>query len=207
MTDTVRGNDLAPPAAPPAAPVPAQPGPPAPASRPRSDDAVSPFPLGAMLPGVFQADPFTQMFCSALDRVVAPVVATLDSMPAYLDPATAPPDMLAWLGSWVGLALEGDWPDDRRRVLVAAAAGLHARRGTRAAIEDAVRLATGLPPRLEESGGTSVALDPRARVPGEDEPFLVVVVPEAAGGIDETALRGLVALLVPAHVPWELRRR
>ncbi len=166
---------------------------------------VSAHPLAATLPAVFQEDPFTQRFCAALDRVLLPVLTVLDALPAYFDPATAPEDVVDWLGSWVGLTLDPAWPVDRRRALVAAAAALHAGRGTRAALEHAHRLATGADPQLRESGGTVGSGDPEAAVPGADEPFLEVRVPAAAlAGGGERALRTLLAMLVPAHVPWDL---
>ena len=51
-----------------------------------------PFPLGETLPAVYRDKEFTQLLCQGLDEVLAPVLATLDSLPAYLDPATAPGD-------------------------------------------------------------------------------------------------------------------
>ena len=51
-------------------------------------DLISPHPLGSTLPVVFREDDFTQRFCAGLDDVLAPVIATLDSLPAYFDPAT-----------------------------------------------------------------------------------------------------------------------
>ena len=171
-------------------------GPPAP---------VTPHPLGATLPAVYQEDAFAQRLCAALDLVLAPVITTLDALPAYLDPATAPEEMVAWLGSWVGLSLGDAWPAERRRSLVAHAAWLHAWRGTRTCLERAVELATGEPPQIVESGATAVSNDASAAMPGGDVPSLVVRVRrDALGGVDERSLRELLALLVPAHVPWEL---
>jgi phage tail-like protein len=190
-----------------------------PAARPAPDSAVvpvqvarrepadlpTPFPLAAMLPAVYQSDPFTVQLCAALDRVLAPVLAILDALPAYLDPATTPPAMVSWLGSWVGLALDAAWPEERRRALVGAAAQLHAQRGTRRGLEEAVRLATGAAPDVAESGSAVFALDPLVAAPGSDRPFLRITVREQdLGGAGDAPLRSLLALLVPAHVPWEL---
>jgi phage tail-like protein len=36
-----------------------------------------------------------------LHEVLAPVVATIDCLGAYLDPALTPEDFLRWLGGWV----------------------------------------------------------------------------------------------------------
>ncbi len=175
------------------------------AAGPQPKDLPTPFPLAAMLPAVYQADPFTLQLCAALDRVLGPVVATLDALPAYLDPATTPSDMVGWLGSWVGLALDDAWPEERRRALVGAAARLHAARGTRRGLEEAIGLATGSPADVAESGSAVFALDPRVDPPGSDRPFLRITVARAdLGAAGEQPLRSLLVLLVPAHVPWEL---
>jgi phage tail-like protein len=161
--------------------------------------------LGETLPGVYADDAFAQAVCAALDRVLAPVVTTLDSLPAYLDPRTAPQDVVDWLGSWVGLSLDGSWPPDRRRALVEGAGELHGRRGTPAGVVEGVRRALGVPPQLRESGAVATSPDPGAPVPGTGRPFLVVRLPRAAVPQElEEPLRGLVGLLVPAHVPWTL---
>ena len=64
---------------------------------------VSPHPLGATLPALYLDDVFAQNLCASLDEVLAPAISVLDCFPAYLDPRTAPPDMVDWLASWTGL--------------------------------------------------------------------------------------------------------
>ncbi len=59
-------------------------------------------PLGAQLPSVYAEDDFVQRFTAALDDILAPVLCTLDSLPAYFDPALAPADFLEYLAAWVG---------------------------------------------------------------------------------------------------------
>ena len=66
----------------------------------------SPHPFGLMLPGVYHGDAYTQAFCEALDTVLAPVLLTLDSIPAYFDPDLAPADFVEWLATWVGLEID-----------------------------------------------------------------------------------------------------
>ena len=70
---------------------------------------------------------FTQRWCSALDEVLAPIITTLDSLPAYLDPATAPEDLLPLAGRMDGH--RAGRPPERR-----AAAGTRADRGRAAAV-------------------------------------------------------------------------
>jgi phage tail-like protein len=168
---------------------------------------LSPHPLGRTLPALYQEDSLVQRLCAALDAVLAPDITLLDCFPAYLDPGTAPPDLLDWLAGWVGLSAIRDLPTPRRRDLVRRAARLHAWRGTPAAVKELVEAATGLPVQLEESGGTGWSVQAGAPLPGRDEPGLVVRISIGAARPDEAAVQQLIQLLtlvVPAHLPWRL---
>lgn len=106
------------------------------------------------LPAVFLSGPdggaFVQRLMALLDAATATVDNTLDALPALFDPmatpATVDRDALAWLASWLGLALEPVWSESVRRSLVAHAAYLFARRGTPAALRTALRIVLGLDP-------------------------------------------------------------
>ena len=115
----------------------------------------SPHPLGHTLPGLYAEDSFAQRLCQGLDEMLAPVLATLDCLPAYLDPGTTPADLLKWLAGWVGMADAAELPEARRRELVAEAAQLYVWRGTPATIMSIVELTTGQTPEIVESGGTT----------------------------------------------------
>ena len=112
--------------------------------------------LRGQLPGVFQAgpDPLAPALLQGLEEVLDPVVAVLEGLPAYFDPALATPGALALLEAWVGVRAADDWPEDRRRRTVAGAAAESRRRGTRSGVEHALSMAfPSLPLRLEETGG------------------------------------------------------
>lgn len=164
-----------------------------------------PHPIGATLPGVYQDDDLAQRLCAALDEVLAPVVVTLDGLPAYLHPALTPPDVLDWLAGWVGLPDAVAWPLDRRRMLVARAGELHAWRGTPYAVREIVELATGIVPEIVDSGGTGWSRAARSRVPYKGRAELVVQVFVPTGPApDVDLLTRLVALVAPAHLPWRV---
>jgi phage tail-like protein len=171
--------------------------------------SLSPHPLGATLPSLFADDSFAQQLCAALDEVIAPDIAVLDCFPAYLDPGTAPSDLLDWLLSWMGLAQARSLPLERRRTLLARAAQLHSWRGTPQAVREVVELATGLPVELEESGGTTWSRDAGGPLPGRARPELVVLVRaetvDGEHGVNEELLTRLLQLVVPAHLPWRLQ--
>lgn len=168
---------------------------------------ISPHPLGATLPMVYADDEMMQRLCAALDAVIAPDITLLDCFPAYLDPATAPPDLLDQLASWVGLAAARDLPLDRRRAVVARAAQLHASRGTATAIRELLQAATGFPVELDESGGSYWSRQTGAVLPGRDTPGLVIRIHTQGGRLAPRALQLLGRLIeqsVPAHLPWVL---
>jgi len=167
----------------------------------------TPHPLGATLPGLYQEDSLVQRLCAALDAVLAPDITLLDCFPAYLDPGTAPPDLLDWLAGWVGLSAIRDLPTPRRRDLIRRAARLHAWRGTPAAVKELVEAAVGLPVDLDESGAVGWSVDAGAPLPGRARPGLLVRVRTGTARPDRAAVEQLTQLLrlvVPAHLPWRL---
>jgi phage tail-like protein len=162
---------------------------------------VSPHPMGPTLPAIYQDDDFTQRFLGALDQVYAPIWSTLDNLEAYLDPRFAPDDFLAWLATWVGIALDESWDEDRRRLIVARAVDLYRMRGTAAALAGQVEIQTGGSVEIVENGASGWSVDPGGELPGSPEPLVVVRVrvpdPKA---IDANRLDALVASAKPAHV-------
>ncbi|NUS15857.1 MAG: phage tail protein [Streptomyces sp.] len=156
-------------------------------------------PLGGQLPAVYASDGFVQGFTAALDEVLAPVLCTLDNLPAYLDPALAPEDFAALLAAWLGTDPEAG----AGREAVAGTVRAHAVRGTCAGLAEEIRLAFGVEAEVSDgltSLASTTALTP---LPPAGPPHLTVRVrtprPEA---FDVRALRSLVARNRPAHVPF-----
>jgi phage tail-like protein len=168
-------------------------------------ELTSPHPLGAALPALYQEDAFAQAMLRALDSVVAPVFASLDSFDAYLDPGLTPDDFLTWLGSWVGMTIDETWSLERRRAAVRRAAELYRMRGTAAGLAEQVEIYTGGRVDIEENGGTAWSIDPGGELPGSPEPMVVVRVhvpdPKA---IDPLRLDALVGAAKPAHVEHQV---
>jgi len=123
----------------------------------------SPAPLAHGIPAVYrEPDPlpglpdasFVRRFTAALDAVLAPVFCTLDSLPAYFDPMTAPEHVLDWLAGWVGLELYERWPAALRRELIAGAVHRHHQRGTKTGLEKIIAIFVDAEQvTIEESGG------------------------------------------------------
>jgi phage tail-like protein len=182
------------------------------ADEPGAYTLVNPHPLAETLPGVYRdawmdeyrrtaREPFGTRFISALDDVLAPVLATLDSFEGYLDPTTTSEDFLAWLGEWVAASVDAGWSEDRRRAFVARAAELYRRRGTAEGLHDHVQIHTGGTVEIVENGASSWSAKPDGKLPGSPEPVVVVrVVVDDPDSIDRTKLEAIVHASKPAHV-------
>jgi phage tail-like protein len=163
-------------------------------------------PMGLSLPAVYVDDDFTQRLTQALDEVLAPVLLTLDCLAYYLDPQTAPPDVLEWLAGWVALALDDAWTLERRRKLVANAVDLHRWRGTKRGLAAHVRLLTGGEVDVVDSGGCTWSAQAQGSLPGSTRPSVEVQITGGRlAGVDDRWLRAVVAEALPAHVPVRIR--
>jgi phage tail-like protein len=162
----------------------------------------NPHPIGATLPGVYQEDSFGQRLCLVIDDLLAPIVASLDGFPAYLDPRTTASDLLGWLAGWVGVVIDTDQDPERQRDAVRSGVALHERRGTQQGLRDAVRAWFEVEPEIIETGGTAWSSVPGGELPGSPDPHLLVRlrVPDLAT-VDPAYLDTLVSTLKPAHVP------
>jgi phage tail-like protein len=179
-------------------------------------ELVNPHPLAESLPGVYRdawiderrrtaREPFGTRFISALDTVLAPVLATLDNLDAYLDAGTTPEDFLAWLGEWVAASVDAGWPEDRRRAFVGQAAELYRRRGTAVGLRDHVQIHTGGTVEIVENGASAWSAKPDGKLPGSPEPVVVIrVTVDDPDAIDRTKLEAMVHASKPAHVVHRL---
>jgi phage tail-like protein len=167
----------------------------------------SPHPIGSALPALYQQEPFVQRFVSGFDDALAPVFCTLDNFAAYLDPALAPADFLAWLGAWLGVALDESSSRSQQRRLLERAGDLYRWRGTTRGLSELIELTTGVVPEIVESGGVTWSAGPDQPASSPADPLLVVRVrmpAEAGDGVDRRRLEALVAAARPAHVPFRV---
>ncbi len=155
----------------------------------QSCELLSPLPLVDTMPGVYRSDPMTQALCSVFDGLLAPVFATLDGFPAYLDPATTPESLLDWLGAWIGLSFDGHVDAHRKRELVMSGVALLPWRGTTRSIRAAVNSVFDQEVEIVEPG------------PGEPPVLLVRLITDSPDGVDLTRLDAIVAAAKPAHLP------
>lgn len=165
------------------------------------------------LPAVYADDELAMRFLEELERTLDAVVALLDSLPAHLDPALAPDDLLELMGAWLGVDVDqvvsedGEVADLARRALVVGAAQLTRSRGTLAGLNAELQLAfPGLDIEVSDSGGVTQGSLHEAVPPAAEPSFEVVVGnPEAvtaqvAGLLRRAARRG-----APVHLRGHLR--
>src|SRR5256886_11908011 len=162
---------------------------------------ISPHPLVEALPALFQEDGFTQRFMSAFDSALAPIFATSDTFPAYLDPWLTPPDFLEWLGSWFGLALDDGWSVERRRALLANAFEFYRMRGTVKGLKAQVETLTGGTAEIIDTGGGATPTQTGGALPGAPEFFLPGRVAVGASSTGNTTPRDARAATAPPPHP------
>lgn len=160
----------------------------------------TPHPLGETLPGLYADDTFAQALCAGLDEVLAPVIGTLDNLPAYLDLATAPDDLVPWLARWVGMAVQAHLPVGRQRELLQSAVDLQGWLGTPLGLRLSLEALIGVTAELEESGGSAWSTDPHAPLPGDPVPSVTVRVSSSGAALDSEQVEAVVAAVTPAHV-------
>jgi phage tail-like protein len=135
---------------------------------------LTPHPISAERPGLYQEDDFALGFTAALDRVLAPMFCTLDNLDSYFDPDLTPEDFLEWLSGWVGLAMDESWRLDRRRAFVRRAGDLYRRRGTLRGLRDLLALNTSSEIKVSDSGGSTWSAVPGGQLPGTSDQRLDV---------------------------------
>jgi phage tail-like protein len=161
----------------------------------------TPHPLAPYLPALFQEDSFARALTGGLDEVLSPLLSSLDNLGAYLDPDVAPDDFLAWMGGWVAIELDDNWPEERRRALVRRAVAIYRIRGTADGLRAHIELVTGGRAEIVETGGVAWSRESGADLPGQPEPRMTIrVYVDDVSSVDTRALERLVEASKPAHV-------
>ena len=113
------------------------------------------------LPAIYQENPgadFLDRFLSIFDTIREKTSHQITDLARYFDPRATPAiarhgggtDFLSWLASWLGMALQNNWPVERRRDLVRCAHRLYAMRGTPEGLRLHIQLYSGVSPRIVE---------------------------------------------------------
>jgi len=112
-----------------------------------------------LLPGIYHDSDFLGRFLLIFEHILSPVDRTITNIPEYFDPGITPPEYVQWLASWVGIALDGRWPEERQREVVRKAPELFRWRGTRRGMEQFIQLYTGSTPEIDQPTLREIAAD------------------------------------------------
>lgn len=163
--------------------------------------------LRKRLPEIYQDDGFGVRFLEGLETLLDPIVATLDALPAYVDPDLAPRDVLDLLAAWLGLTVDESWPDDRVRDALRLAGKLGQKRGTKEGLELALAIAFPEHPlRVEDGGKVTWSADPDAS-PAPSPNSFVVYCDKSLGEADQARIARVIEQAKPIHVGYRLRVR
>jgi len=100
------------------------------------------------LPKIYQEDEtsrlFLDQFLSIFESLFSGIEEKLDNIHFYFNPLSTPKDFLPWLASWLGLVLDDNWQEEKRRKLIQQAPELYKKRGTLAGLKEYIKIYTGL---------------------------------------------------------------
>ena len=146
------------------------------------------------LPPIYDEHQFLGRFLLAFEGVLLPIEQTVDNFDLYLQPRTTPLHFLDHLAGWLGLTLDEKWPEDKRRAVVAEAADLFRRRGTRRGLSRHLEIYTDVEPEITEP---------------EDRPhhFHVLLRPPAGATLHRATIERIIQANKPAHATFSLEIR
>jgi phage tail-like protein len=160
--------------------------------------------LRSGLPEIYQEQDFAMRFVAALEGVLDPVVALLDTLPAHFDPELAPLDLLDLATKWLGLEHNEAQPAAQLRNVVRRTAELGRLRGTRAGIDMALQLNfPHLPLRVEDGGGVVVSTG--GDLPAPSPPSFVVYCDRTITQEEAAEVARVIEAMKPVHVGFRLR--
>lgn len=155
------------------------------------------------LPALYHEGDFGMRLVAALETVVDPIAAVLDSLPAHFSADHAPRDILQLLAAWLGLELDESQTPAQRREMVRRAPELARRRGTKRGLELALKLwFPGVPLRVEEPGGVRWG-----KAVGRDAagPTFIVYCDEPIAEPQQAAIARCIEQHRPVHAAYRLR--
>jgi phage tail-like protein len=159
--------------------------------------------LRAGLPEIYREQDFAMRFVGALETVLDPIIALLDSLPAHFDPDHAPSDLLKLMAAWLGVELVETQDLHDQRAMVRRAAELARRRGTVGGLQLALELSfPGMPLRVEDSGAVVYGDTPD---PAPARSSFVVYCDQPVSTDTQAAIADCIQRYKPVHTTYRLR--
>jgi len=152
-------------------------------------DVSSPSLYLQQLPVLFHDNEFLRRFLLVFESVWEPLEWRHNLLPLYFAPSTCPAEFLPWLASWLHLALNPFWPEQRQRQLLAEAMELYRWRGTVYGMTRMIEVCTGVTPVITQT-----------------QPFVFRIAISIPSGSDTRPefIEELVRAHKPAHVGYVL---
>jgi phage tail-like protein len=99
------------------------------------------------LPATYQEDEegkdFLERFLSIFESVSSEIEHEIAAVSRYFDPEAVRGEFLDWLGTWLAVLHDSNWPEEKRRELLKRASELYKIRGTMRGLQEIVQLFTG----------------------------------------------------------------
>jgi phage tail-like protein len=144
-------------------------------------------------------DDFFVRFVSLFQELATTVLDGVDNIPNTVDVTVAPPPLVRWLGSWIGIDnIDSSLPVELQRRIVQESGKMLSWRGTHRGLVQFLELVTGGPVVVEDSGGVFVAGEAGYRAPH------VRMQVASTGWIPEPDFLTVVIDELPANVTYEL---
>lgn len=106
------------------------------------------------LPETYQEDQvkreFLERFLSLFETFLSRSDGQILTFTEYLDGAAAPAGFIPWLSSWLAIAVDENWPLEKKRLLLQLAPDLYRKRGTPRCLSRIIELFYGQPPIIVE---------------------------------------------------------
>jgi phage tail-like protein len=155
--------------------------------RPLPDHSSNGHHLLSYLPDIYRTR-FMARFLGIFESVMMPIEWNVDNFDLFLDPRTTLTGFLPWLSNWFGITFDPTWSEAQRRVLLAEAHRLYARRGTRWALSRVLEIYTGCKPEIVDAEEGQAPHTFRVRL-------------SVCGSLERTVHGNLIEAIIDAHKP------
>jgi len=166
------------------------------------------------LPAIYRDDEFMGQFLLIFESIMKPLENTIGNLNLYFDPLLTPEPLLPWLSSWLDLALDPNWPIEKRRELVKHCVELYRWRGTRRGLSEYLRIYTGTVPEISEhvlgmrlDHETKLGIDTKLGSSGAGHHFTVTLALKEDEAISTETINAIIEAQKPAHTTYTLVTR
>ena len=160
----------------------------------------------------YEPPPFFERFLRGFEEAMDPTQQLLAGMADIFGARSTPPEFVAWLATWVALALDENWPELKRRRLIREAVELYRWRGTRRGLSRYLEIYAGVSPQIDDQPFEGMRLG-EATLLGRDttlgnvppHTFVVTLGVPEPDRLNAQIIHDIIRAEKPAHTAYELR--